>query len=246
MSTDRPAILPSEAVEYVLPAPPRAAGEVVVVAPRPDPTSGLRRGGEVARALGERFLAFAESQQGFLAELRERLVALDGSIAEASRAQWKGGVHDVLAVLDWCDAVQGDLLRESGLAAAGAQPIDVVALCEEVAAQVATDEQPVFVNGSCANGWWGSAVALADLIRRGLGLLTERTQGVGARCVEVSASDGVVTLLLRSAGEPGDGVDAESIRRFRQAATELGASVRPDGMGPGGASMVIEIGSPAS
>ncbi len=246
MTTDRPAILPSEAAEYVLPVPPRTAGEVVVVAPRRDLAASLRRGGEVARALGERFLALAEGQQCFLAELRERLVALDGSIAEASRAQWKGGVHDVLAVLDWCDAVQGDLLRESGLAAAGAELIDVVALCEEIAAQASTDEQPVLVTGSCANGWWGSAVALADLIRSGLGLLTERTQGVGARCVEVSASDGVVKLLLRSAGEPGDGVDADSIRRFRQAAAALGASVRPDGMGPGGAAMMIEIGSPAS
>lgn len=243
MSIDPPAVLDTAAGQYVLPALRRPAGEVVVVAAGRDLTAGLRRGGEVARALGQRFLSLAEGQQCFLTELRARLVALDGSIAEAPRAQWKGAVRDVMAVLDWCDAVQVDLLRESGLAAAGAQPIDVVSLCEDVASQVATDEQPVLVKGSCANAWWGSAVALADLVRSGLCLLAERTQGACARCIEVSAAEGVLTLQLTSAGEPGDGVDADSVRRFRQAVAEVGATVRPDAMGPGGAGMVIELGS---
>ena len=150
-------------------------------------------------------------------------------------------MRDALSVLDWCDAVQADLLRESRLAAAGAQPVGVVSLCEQVASHVATAEQPVIVTGWCANPWWGSAVALAELVRCGLGLLAERTQGVGARSVEVSATDGVLQLVLTSLGEPGDGVDAASVRRFRQAVADVGATVRPDGMGPGGASMVIEV-----
>jgi hypothetical protein len=246
MSTDRPAILPSEAAEYVLPAPPRAAGEVVVVAPRPDLASSLRRSGEVARTLGERFVSLAEGQQSFLAELRDRLVALDGSVAEASRAQWKGAVDDALSVLDWCDEVQADLLQQSRLAAGGAQPIGVVSLCEEVAGQVATDGQPVLVTGCCANPWWGSAAALAELVRCGLLLLAERAQGIGARCIDVSAAEGAVRLVLKSTAEPGDGIDGDSIRRFRQAVAAVGASVRPDGMGPGGASMVIEVPALAS
>ena len=246
MSTDRPAILSSETAEYVLPAPPRAAGEVVVVAPRPEFAAGLRRGGEVARLLGQRFVSLAEGQQSFLSELRDRLAALDGSVAEASRAQWKGAVRDAVSVLDWCDAVQADLLRESRLAAGGAQPVGVVSLCEEVAAHVVTAEQPVIVTGYCANAWWGSAIALAELVRSGLGLLSERTQGHGGRSLEVSTVDGAVHLRLASLGEPGDGVDADSVHRFRRAVEGLGATVRPDTMGPGGASMVIDLPVPAS
>src|SRR5262245_38198266 len=70
--------------EYVLPGAPRVVGEIVVVPPARLPLSELRRGGEVARALGDCFLPHAECLQQFLAEVRTRLVALDSALAEDS------------------------------------------------------------------------------------------------------------------------------------------------------------------
>ena len=46
-------------------------------------------------------------------------------------------------------------------------------------------------------------------------------------------------LHIASRGEPGDGVDAETVRRFRAAVERIGASVRPDQMGPGGCGMRV-------
>lgn len=241
MSTNRPATIDPAAIDYVLPAPPRGGAEVVVVAPRRDVTAVLRRGGEVARTLGDRFLALAESQQLFLEELRDRLDQLDGAIAETPRALLKGAVRETLAVLDWCDTVQADLVAESRQAARGAEPIDVAALCREVAAGVHLDDQPVVVVGRQDAPWWGDAAALADVVRLGLGLVAERTQGHGARSLEIAEAPGAVRLWLASHGEPGDGVEPDSVERFRAAVQRLGATVRPDALGPGSSGLVIEL-----
>ena len=131
MSHPIPPVLAESTSDYVLPAPPRGTGEIVVVAPPGDGASSLSRGAEVARRLGARFTALGESQQLFLGELRERIVAIDGVVAEASRAQLKGALGELLAVLDWCDAVQLDALQEAARAADGEEPIDLAAFAEE-------------------------------------------------------------------------------------------------------------------
>ncbi len=238
MSLNQPGVAVPESSEYVLPVPPPKVGEVVVVASQRDVGSNLRRGSDVARVLGDRFLALAESQQMFAEELRQRLHKLDQAIAEDSRAQLKGSVREVLAVLDWCDTVQQDAVREGRLAASGAEPVDVADVVTMVARQRQTQEQPVFVQGS-APAWWGSAPNLAEAIRHGLDLLAERAQGIGARHVEIAATEGGVQIWLRGVGEPADQVDGQSIERFRRAVQEIGAIVRPDAMGPGGLGMVI-------
>lgn len=241
MTTDPSGVLDPNTADYVLPAPPRGAGEVVVVAPRREAGRAWRRGSDVARSLGDRFLVMAESHQIFARELRERLNELDQSIADGSRAQWKGATRDLLAVLDWADAVQADMVHEARLAAGGAEPIEVADLCAEVAAQVQTPDQPVFVTGHATSPWWGSAPALADLVEQALALVGERTQGVGARSIEVRSEEGSVHLAIAGMAEPGDGVDCDSIARFRGAVARVGAVVRPDALGPGGTGLVVEL-----
>lgn len=66
------------AADYVLPARPRGNGEIVVVPPTAEGQTALRRGGDVARAIGARVTVLAEGQRLFLEEVRERLVAKIG------------------------------------------------------------------------------------------------------------------------------------------------------------------------
>src|SRR5688572_30676148 len=154
---------------YVLPAAPRGVGEIVVVPMPPRLFSEMRRGGEVARVLGDRFLTHAECQQHFLAEVRSRLAALDGALVEDSRAQLRGALREVLNVLDWCDAVQSDLQQDCSRAAAGTEPIDVVDLCRSVAMALGPADL-VQVSGQLPKAWWGEARALAKVLELGLAL----------------------------------------------------------------------------
>jgi hypothetical protein len=240
MSLNPTSVVVPESSEYVLPTRPRPAGEVVVVADHRDVGASLRRGSEVARQLGERFLAMAESHELLAAELRARLESLDGAITEASRAQLKGAVRDVLAVLEWSDAVNADLVREGRLAAEGKEAIDVTDLCTAVASEHQTPEQPIHIGGQCLP-WWGSAPLLAEALGLAIDLVGERSQGVGARSVEVANEVGQVLITIRASGEPADRVDPATIERFRRAAAELGASVSPDATGLGGTGIVLQL-----
>lgn len=226
--------------DYVLPAPPRGNGEIVVVAPANDSAPALRRGGEVARVLGDRFLALTESQQLFFAELRERMGTLDASVAEASRAQIKGAVKELVGVLDWCDAVQRDLVYESRCAASGQEPLDLVVLAEDVAARLGLD-RAVLVSGQAGARWWGEAAVAADLIRAGIELLAERAPGSSAIAVDVQLAGGRIRLRFATVGEPGDSIEPATIRRFRAAVEHLGAAVLPDELGMGGAACLVEL-----
>jgi hypothetical protein len=246
MATDQPTLGSTPAsAEYVLPPPPRPAGEVVVVAPRSELTAALRRGADAARALGERFGMLAESQAQFVAEVRQRLEALDAAVAEASRAQVKGVLRETFAVLDWCDAVHGELAREAAVAAGGALPIDVAELCADVALAAQTPGQPVYVQGRLPGPFWIRASQLAELVAAALELVAERTLGRGGRSVAIAAADGALRLTIRAVGEPADAVDPRSVARFRRAAQELRAVVRPDALGAGGTGLVVELPSAA-
>ena len=239
MTTKPASPIAPPAPSYVLPAPKRAT-PVIVVPPRVA-TAG-DRGSDVARALGERFLAFAECQQQFLAELRTRLEALDVAITDASRAQLKGALREVTAVLDWCDSVQVDLQTESRRAAAGQEPSDLAALCREVAASLAGGGE-IDVVGQGTSHWWGDAAALRDAIRHALTLVAERTSGIGGRRLEVGSTDGAPWVRIWSSGEPGDSLEVDSVRRFRLAVGRLGIRVVPDALGPGGAGLVLLLPS---
>ncbi|MBM3973276.1 MAG: hypothetical protein FJ301_04160 [Planctomycetes bacterium] len=233
-------------VNYVLPAKaplaaPRLAGDRAVVSPQRDLNAAFRRGSDVAKALGERFLAAAENHRVFLDELRQRIQALDGAIAEATRAQIKGALHGVLDILGWCDAAEGDVLANARLAATGAEPIDVAALCEEVAQQHTTSDRPIYVHGSTSVAWWGSAAALAETVRQALALVAERTQSAGARSLEVRETPAGVQIECAAAGAPGYGVESASVDRFRRAVGATGGAVLPGAQGAGSAALVIAL-----
>ena len=196
------------------------------------------RGATVARGLGERFLALADCQQQFLGELRARLEALDTAITDASRAQLKGAIREVSAVLDWCDSVQLDLQTEARRAAAGQEPADLAALCRDVAGSLGGGGD-IDVVDQGAGHWWGDAAALRDAIRHALTLVAERTSGAGSRRLEVGSTDGAPWVRVWSSGEPGDSLEVDSVRRFRLAVGRLGVRVVPDSLGPGGAGLVL-------
>jgi len=233
----------SPATDYVLPMPVRAAGEVVVLTPQRDGAGALRRGGEVARAIGERMLAFAENQQLLTTELRDRLQALDVEIADASRAQLRGAVHDVIAVLDWCDAAQTEMVRESRLAASGRELIDLPDLCECIAEEVRAQGLQVSVTGRSGRALWGEALALVELIRQAVAIVAERAAGA-AIAIAVGCVDAGIEVSVGSAGEPGDGVEPATVRRFRAAVEGVGATVLPGALGPGGASLRLVLPTP--
>lgn len=243
----RPDVAPAiETPNYVLPSKAplpaaRHAGEFVVVSPQRDLDAAFRRGGDVAKALGERFLAAAENHRVFLDELRQRLLALDAAVADATRAQIKGALHGVLDVLGWCDAAESDVVANARLAAVGAEPIDVAALCGDIAQQAATPDRPIYVRGGTSAAWWGPAAGLADAVRQALALVAERTQSSGARSLEVRETPAGVQIECLAAGEPGDGVEPASIARFRRAVGAIGASVQPTAQGAGAAGFVLVL-----
>jgi hypothetical protein len=240
MSHDPSLILPTVSAEYVLPTPPRHAGDVLIVPMRQEADARLQRGGEVARSLGEHFSLLAETQQLALSELRDRLAWLDGAVADASRAQLKGAIQEVRAVLDWCDAMQAELVADCQRAARGWERIDSSAMAQAVAAAARSPECEVLALGS-APSWWGDGSLLARLLQEALGLVLERTQGNGVRVIEVSESDGAPCFNIYSRGEPSDSVDPRSVQRFRGLVARLGAHVAAGSLGVGGAGMRIRL-----
>lgn len=241
MSHPNPTVQAETTTDYVLPAPPRGTGEIVVVSPPGDSASSLSRGAEVARRLGARFAAFGESQQLFLGELRERIVAIDGVVAEASRAQLKGALGELLAVIDWCDAVQVDTLQDARRAADGEEPIDLAAFTEEHVVPRLGLDRPVLVTGRTSLPVWGRAGQFADLIRHGVELLAERAAGVGAIGIDIDDSTGAPRIRFSALGEPVDTIDAAVVRRFRATVDALGAAVLPGEHGVGGTECVVEL-----
>lgn len=225
------------ASEYVLPAPPRPPAEVLLVGAPRDHSLIWRRRAEVARALGEHFSRLATSGQQFLGEVRSRLAALDANIADASRAQLKGAVQDVLAVLDWCDAVQQQAQADGAAAMAGCEPLDLLELCEDVAATHRAAGQTVLTSGTGRGGVWMSAAAAGELVRSAVALMQERAPG-SAIALALGAEAGALELHVTGAGDPAD-PDPDAVSRFRSAVAAVGATVVPDALGPGGCGMRI-------
>lgn len=224
---------------YVLPAPPRGHGDLVIVPPQAGGMV-LRRGRDVARRLGARFELLSECQDQFLAELRNRLETLDVAIAEDSRARLKGLLREANELLGWVDAVQADFRADSQLAASGSEPIDVADLCRDLAGELGTGGSPVVVTGSAPLPWWGDVVCLAEVLRLGLALIAERTGGHGLREIEVGGEGGC-QVRIAGAGEPRDSVDPQLVQHFRDACEGLGILVSPDPLRPGSAGMVLRL-----
>lgn len=239
MTTDRTVVLDSTDCNYVLPAPPRGHG--FLVTGEGAAKQFVMQTGAVARALGQRFHTQAESMELLLVELRERLEQLHVCIAEDARAQLKGAVREIVRVVDWCDAVQSELVNEANKASAGLEPVDLLELCEQQAGAWQASADPIVVLAKQPVIYWGDRSQLAHLVQKALALVWARTGERGLRCLEVSSQHGVACLRVCSRGEPVSEVDGDVIDLFRVAADNLGAVVVPDELGPGGAGLVLRL-----
>ncbi|MFM1873655.1 MAG: hypothetical protein RL398_3077 [Planctomycetota bacterium] len=220
---------------YVLPQPPR--GAQVVTGGMPMRSFVPQRHAEAAAMLGRRMAMFGECQQQFLAELRQRLSELDDSIPEASRAQLKGSLRAALDVLDWCDEVQSDQVREAEFAGRGWLPLDLGALCSGLA-----NELPeVLAMPSGRSSWWGDGRLLDELLRTGIALLQERMGGKGRVVLEAAESSIGPVVALHGSADAIDEVEPATVERFRGLADRLGARIVPGPLGPGSAALQLYL-----
>lgn len=224
---------------YVLPVPP--LGQSLLVTKPADESRSQTDSGAAARGLGQRFSTQAQSLELLLTEVRERLAHLDTLVIEGSPAQLKGAVRDVVDVVDWCDALQEDLASETGKAAQGLEPIDLVDLCRQQAAALRGSDNPITVSAKNYVVYWGDRAKLASLFQHGLMLVSERTGGLGLRSIEVAAIRGAAQVRIFSGGEPQADLDQDVVDLFRRAVEKVGATVMPDELGPGGAGLVLRL-----
>jgi hypothetical protein len=228
-----------EGAGYVLPAPPRSR-RAELTATRGGEPAGSADGGGVAAAIGERLQLQVQSLDGLLSEIRDRLQLLDAAIAEDSRAQLKGAVREICEVVGWCEAAQQGMRAETARAASGQEPLDLLALCQQVVA--ARDaEEPIHVIAHRPVTCWGERAPTRLLIERALALVAARTGGRGLRCLEIDWQEHAPTLRVRSQGEPGGELPPETVAAFRAAAARAGARVAPDEHGPGGAGLLLRF-----
>lgn len=240
MTTDRKQVLDPKTGSYVLPSPPRGhRDQLVTGAAEPAPAAGATA--EVARALGARFQVQAESLDMFLGELRGRLEQLDAAIAEDTRMQLKGAVRDVGEVLEWCDAVQQEIAAESARAQEGQEPVELGALCEQVAGSLQDLADPISVVRADPVTCWGARGRVVHLLHKALDLVWARTSRQGLRSLEPCWQGGVPCVRVCSRGEPVQDVAPEAVDAFRAAVTAAGAVVVPDALGPGGAGFVLRL-----
>jgi len=239
MTTDRNLVLDPATGSYVLPAPPRGKGLLTVGAESEG--GSLFQAGVVSRAIGERVQVMAQSMDLLLLEVRERVNQLDGAIAEDSRAQLKGAVREISKVLDWCDAAREELAGDSDKAIAGLEPIDVVDLCNQLAAKQEGLTDPIAVLARNQVTWWGNRGQLAHVIQKALALVWARTGGQGLRCIENEWRDTTACIRVCSRGEPVDEIDTTIVDDFRNAVEGAGIVVVPDDLGPGGAGLVMQL-----
>ena len=224
---------------YVLPAPPRGSRDQLITTPlEPAPVPGLSE--SVAQAIGARLQLRAESMQQLLAELRERLARLESGVEEDTRAQLQGAARGLSEVVGWCDAVQEDLAAEVGRARSGQAPLDLAALCEQVAA-AAGPGRSIAVEAAGPAWIWGHRSRIRQLVDLALEVVWMRAGERGLRSVSVRGDDDELVVRIRSAAEPRGAVDPDLVDDFRRAADRCDVSVAPDGLGLGVAGLVLRF-----
>ena len=237
MTIDLNQVLDPVTGDYVLPAPPRGKGLLTVEREPRQPAA--RQAGGASRAIGERFLVAAESLEGLLSELRDRVENLDQAIAEDTRARLKGAVREITSVIDWCDAASAELAVESAKAVAGFEPVDVGALCKELSDARQDVDHPIAVTTRSEVACWADRGHLMDIVQKALAVVWARTGGHGLRCLEAAWRDGIPSIRVCSRGEPGGEIAPSIIEDVRDAVEGAGITVVPDDLGPGGAGLVL-------
>lgn len=219
---------------FVLPKPPRERTGLVIRSERPG-TAFLRRQALGLPALGARMAALLGCQERFLGELRTALAdAAQGDGAALATAQ---------QVLQWCDAVQEDLLQEARRANAGQQAVDLLEICHDVQLELGngTAQQPLHVHGYARHTAWGSAAEVGNLLQLAIELVALRTGGQGGIYVEVTEDERAPRVRVRGSAGPCADPPDENIDEFRAAAAATGFLVLPDELGPGAAGLQILV-----
>lgn len=225
---------------YVLPSAPRGRSTLVI-----DPEDRQAATDSERNALcaaGSRMQALLECQQQFFGELRLALAETGASVHEEPRARIMRHVAQLGEILEWCEAVQADLMLESQRAAMGWQAVELgEALHEAAARQEAQAEVSVLVSGHASSTWWGKPAELDRALGLALQIVTARIGGTGSIQVELGEGEQGHTIRVLGLGEPRPIGCETLVRSFRAAAAAIGAKVAPDALGVGGSGFLLRL-----
>lgn len=240
-----PAAAPHATAGYVLPPAPRGRSPLLI---EPEPIAPVAVAELAAlRSAGSRMQALLECQQQFFSELRQALAETEAAVHEETRVRIIRQVAQLGEILDWCEAVQGDLVLESRRAAMGWQAVDLAAALRQAAERHET-ATPVLLIGQSSMPWWGRREDLDRLLTLALRVVSERIGGSGSIHVELGDSEHGHNLRVLGLGEPCPVASEQLIGSFRAAAAAARAVVSPDALGVGGSGFVLRFGaaSPSS
>ena len=193
--------------------------------------------------LGGQLLSLLECLTRFHEDLAHGVSDLSDAVVDGSRAALKSKVNVLGEILEWTGAVSEELGVEAQRALAGESRTDTGDLLRILGREI-EEEQPgvrVTVSGNPLQRCWGRPQALKELFRLGLHLARLRMGGAGASTVEIGEEGGIIHHRILGLGEPARLEEPEAMARFSNMVREVGATVRPDSLGPYGTGMIVGI-----
>jgi hypothetical protein len=222
----------------VLPLPRRTPAELLVdreaPADHPAQAGGLR-------AVSLRIEGLVQCQDMVLGELRQALRA--AWTAAATGAEVGAHLAGALTILDWSEAVQGDLHDECRRVATGQQPLDLAEVCAAVL-QVYSGSAPrpdLVLHGAANLRVWAERRACERLVWLAVELVFARMGGRGSVALEVDEDSAGPWVRIHGRAGSSARVPAVLAAEFRAQADALRAAVAPDESGLGGAGLVLRF-----
>lgn len=179
----------------------------------------------------------------FHEDLAHGVSDLSDAVVDGSRAALKSKVNVLGEILEWTGAVSEELGGEARRALAGESRTDTEDLLRILGREI-EEEQPgvrVTVSGNPLQRCWGRPQVLKELFRLGLNLTRLRMGGAGAITMEIGEEGGIIHHRILGLGEPARLEEPEAMARFSNMVREVGATVRPDSLGPYGTGMIVGI-----
>lgn len=179
----------------------------------------------------------------FHEDLAHGVSDLSDAVVDGSRAALKSKVNVLGEILEWTGAVSEELGGEARRALAGESRTDTEDLLRILGREI-EEEQPgvrVTVSGNPLQRCWGRPQVLKELFRLGLNLTRLRMGGAGAITMEIGEEGGIIHHRILGLGEPARLEEPEAMARFLNMVREVGATVRPDSLGPYGTGMIVGI-----
>ncbi len=193
--------------------------------------------------LGGRLLTLVECLIRFHEDLAHGVTDLSDAVVDGSRAALKSKVNLLGEILEWTGAVSEELGEEARRALAGESRTDTGDLLRILGREIEEDQPGVrvTVSGDPVQRCWGRPRILRELFVLGLHLTRLRMGGAGAITVEIVEEGGIIHHRILGLGEPTRLEEPEAMDRFGSMVREIGATVRPDSLGPYGTGMIIGI-----